>query len=548
MKRSILILIVLAICTMATAMPKAWEDLQRDIGIQADAYRNSPEHLEMRSRDTRDYQVGDTRTFWRWNLSVMPPSWIQTPSTCRAVGEHCYIFVANSEWGTRMTQAHVDEVLARLEDSTINDPTRGAIEMDTALFGPIPDELDNDPRLIVFYSALGSFQGTSFDGYFSAYNQVTEAQAQQMNPSGHSNECEMIYMTCNPLSPVAPIRLSVLAHELQHLIHWGADANEETWLNEGCAELAMVAYGVPDPISGFPSNPDNNLTAWNQTTADYVKVMLFFTFLQEHFDDTGMILALVSSPANGIGSLETLLGTYYPTVTVQELFRSWTVANYLDEVTSFSELYNYTLLNLPNFTATSVNQYPSMTNQTIQAWATDYLSYTIPASPTGFTLQASTDIYANLLYYDVNNVCTSIDVVYGTDLSWIPLNTEAVKVVIVLSNSNTTAVSYSWTAMPVAGNDPVMSPLPLSLETSPNPFNGGSSTLEIRLKGLSDASRIGIYNLRGQLIRELCLPRGSLIASWDGRDSRGIQAPSGIYTLVLTDGKDRISKRITITK
>ena len=548
MKQSILIFIVLAISAALVAMPDAWTEFQRDIGIQADAFRNTPEHQEMRSRDTRDYQVGDTRTFWRWNLAVMPPSWIQTPSTCRAVGEHCYIFVANSEWGTRMTQAHVDEVLARLEDSTVNDPGRGAIEMDTALFGPIPDELDNDPRLIVFYSALGSFQGTSFDGYFSAYNQVTEAQAQQMNPSGHSNECEMIYMTCNPLSPVAPIRLSVLAHELQHLIHWGADANEDTWLNEGCAELAMVAYGVPDPISGFPANPDNNLTAWNQTTADYVKVMLFFTYLQEHFDDSGMIRAIVASPANGIASLESCLGIYYPTVTVQELFRLWSIANYLDEVTSFSELYNYDLLNLPNFTATSVNQYPSMTNQTIQAWATDYLSYTIPASPTNFILQASSDIYANLLYYDVNNVCTSIDVLYGSDFPSIPLNTEAVKVVIVLSNSNPTAVSYSWTAMPVAADDPLISPVSLSLETSPNPFALGGTALRIRHAGVKKGSQILIYNLRGQLIRDIKLSDGSESSLWDGKDSLGNRVSSGIYTLELISGKDRALRRITITK
>ncbi|MGC9367294.1 MAG: hypothetical protein ACP5FK_09695 [bacterium] len=43
-------------------------------------------------------QVGDTKTFWSWDLSVMPPQWIQVPATCRAVGDSSYIFVADNCW------------------------------------------------------------------------------------------------------------------------------------------------------------------------------------------------------------------------------------------------------------------------------------------------------------------------------------------------------------------------------------------------------------------------------------------------------------------
>jgi hypothetical protein len=281
--KTYLTMILFACCAiLLNSMPAGWTEFQKDISIQASGYQNSPElQAYKQNNPTRNFAVGDTKTFWRWNLAVMPPTWVQTASTCRAVGEHCYLFVADSDWNTHMTQANVDSAMVRLEENTPNNPDMGAIAMDINLFGPIPNALDNDPKLIVFYSALGSFQGTQFDGYFSPYNQVTEAQAQQMNPSGHSNLCEMIYMTCHPLNPVAPVRLSVLAHELEHLIHWGQDANEESWLDEGCAELAMVAYGVPDPISSFNTNSDVSLTTWTQTTADYVKVMLFFTYLKE---------------------------------------------------------------------------------------------------------------------------------------------------------------------------------------------------------------------------------------------------------------------------
>ena len=220
MKNLFVFLILVAVITISAMNQVEFQTFQEEITRQSIEFKNSEHHQDIHNnRNTRDYQVGDTHSFWSWDLSDMPPAWIQTPSTCRVVGDHCYIFIADSEWNTHMNQTDADTVLAHFEEHTLAFPDMGIWDLDTQYFGPVPDELDNDPKMIIFYSALGSFQGTAFDGYFSAYNQVTEEEAQQMNPPGHSNECEMIYMTCNPLNPIAPIRLSVLAHEMQHLIH-----------------------------------------------------------------------------------------------------------------------------------------------------------------------------------------------------------------------------------------------------------------------------------------------------------------------------------------
>ena len=35
--------------------------------------------------------------------------------------------------------------------------------------------------------------------------------------------------------------LSVLAHELQHAVHWNGDRTEDTWVNEGLSEVARAA-------------------------------------------------------------------------------------------------------------------------------------------------------------------------------------------------------------------------------------------------------------------------------------------------------------------
>lgn len=549
MKHILVIWFFIGAIGLYAAMPLEWSEFQRDLGVQAGAFRNSPEHIEMRSRDTRSYQVGDTQTFWRWNLSVMPPTWILTPATCRAVGEHCYIFVADSEWNLHMNQANVDTILVRLEDRTVNDPTQGAIEMDIELFGPIPDELDNDPRLIVFYSALGSFQGSFFDGYFSPYNQVTEAQAQQMNPPGHSNECEMIYMTCYPLSPVAPIRLSVLAHELQHLIHWGQDPNEETWLNEGCSELAMVAYGVPDPITGFPANPDNNLTAWNQTFADYVKVMLFFTYLMEHYDDSGMIRDLVSDPANGMVSLNQQIAIHHPNSTFSDIFGNWGVANILDSPTPGNGLYGYQYLDLPAFTMTSLNYNPYPQNLTIQPYATDYLSYTFNNPMDNRAMISDWPIRVHAIFYDELSFATEV-VDLGSVGIWHllqNLNNEH-HVVYVLSNPGPNQISYSITT--VANEDPLNeSPAAFLTGNSPNPFRA-QTAINYSVKASSKV-RIEIYNTRGQKVRTLVdsfQSAGEYNPLWDGSDDGGSPVASGIYLYRLSTDTHTSNRRMMLLR
>jgi len=556
MKTYLITIILVCMIAVLSGMPAAWTEFQKDIGIQAAQFQNSPEQQAYKQQNnTRDYAVGDTRTFWRWNLAVMPPTWIQTPSTCRAVGEHCYVFVADSDWNSHMTQANVDSVLVRLEQNTPNNPAQGAIAMDINLFGPIPDALDNDPKLIVFYSTLGSFQGTSFDGYFSAYNQVTEAQAQQMNPPGHSNLCEMIYMTCYPLSPVSPIRLSVLAHELEHLIHWGQDANEESWIDEGCAELAMVAYGIPDPISAFPSNPDNNLTVWDQQTADYVKVMLFFTYLKEHYDQTGLIRDLVADPLNGMISLTNQLATHFPEVSLAQLLSNWTAANAIDAPQPFDGLYDYTELDLPNFTMTNMNAYPTQSSQPVSAYAADYLKYTLQEGTTNCSIVSNYSIYIKVLLFNAMNECTDVlDNGVGPYDGTIPPGTH--HVVFVLTNYSAVGITYYYSISSV-GNDDNISPLLMTntIVCYPNPFRSGNSSLEISVsadKNATNPGSIDIYNIKGQLIRHLEIAKTADAkeqrVSWDGRNNDNAFVSAGIYLIRYTNGKHNYSKSVCLTK
>lgn len=540
------------------ALPQPLAEILKQVSRQAGELQNSPEHQFIKSsQPTRSYIVGDTHSFWRWNLSVMPPTWIQTLATCRAVGEHCYVFVANSEWNVHINQANIDTIMVRLEDRTVNDPMQGLIEMDINEFGPIPDELDNDPKLIVFYSALGSFQGTSFDGYFSAYNEVTEAQAQQMNPSGHSNLCEMIYMTCYPLNPVEPVRLSVLAHELAHMIHWGLDPSEATWLDEGCAELAMVKYGVPDPITGFNTNSDLDLTAWTQSFADYVKVMLFFTYLSEHYDTNNLIRDIVADPENGMTSVSNQIISHITDGTIYEIFRDWTIANYIDEPLPDAGLYNYEQLTLPAFNNTFnyTQEFVNVFNVagTVQPWAADYIriqqnQWFHQATFTGnhpFYLStiAVPPAIADSMIISSGEMFDNFE---WSNYYWTGAN------VLVISNPSDNVLSYTFTIVTGdAVDDHVVTPSEaVTVDCYPNPFNAASDFLSINVldaKSNMKSAKVEIYNMKGQLVATENLQKSNnsqyFTAKWKGEE-----AASGVYFVRYSDGFKSQSKKFVILR
>ena len=80
----------------------------------------------------------------------------------------------------------------------------------------------------------------------------------------HSNEHEMFYINLENAMPGSDYFDGILAHELQHMIHWAMDRNEDSWVNEGLSELAaqVNGYDVGGSDYAFSLTPDTQLTAW----------------------------------------------------------------------------------------------------------------------------------------------------------------------------------------------------------------------------------------------------------------------------------------------
>ncbi len=417
-----LIRLIALLLILANTIDSKSQTLEDHLKEGREAYRkfaNTGFHKQYKANKTaKSYVVGDTNTFWRWNLTVMPPLWVHELATCRAVGDNSYIFVANSQWNTNMTQNDIDTILHYLEDVTMASNSMGLIEMDTTYFGPIPDELDNDPKVIFYFTNLGSFQGNIFDGYFSAFNQLTEAQAQSINQ--HSNECEMLYMSCSPVNPSSYINISVLSHELEHLIHFGQDPNEESWIDEGCGEYAMVLFGLPDPINDFPSNSNDNLIDWGNQTSDYIQTMLFITYLAEQTTGPAFIKLLVANTATNVSGVNSTLSSISYPLDFQEILTNWTIANFTDDTSFQNGEFGYDALDLPTFSTTSDHTLLPITLYNIlEACAARYYSL-----PTGFsTLELISNFIdggewdVSLLAFDNNELKEVITSVGGVDFT-----------------------------------------------------------------------------------------------------------------------------------
>jgi hypothetical protein len=85
------------------------------------------------------------------------------------------------------------------------------------------------------------------------------------------------------------------------------------------------------------------------------------------------------------------------------------------------------------------------------------------------------------------------------------------------------------------------------LQNYPNPFNP-STTISYHVPGGVDEHErvtLSVYDLRGRLVKELVDAKqasGTHLLSWDGSDSRGFAAPSGIYFARL-DARGQVSVR-----
>ncbi len=276
------------------------------------------------------HEAGSSREFWAWDLSVMPPGFRRVAATCRVVSDHAYLFVedelAAAGKVTPSDVAALDTALHRATPGYSVAPGKGILELERRFLGEAPDTLDGDPRVYFLVLRMDTFNGMGFDGYFNAFDQMTEAEAWEQYQQ-HSNEAEVLYLNGARGDISGAYMRGVLAHELAHLIAHRYDGEEEPWLSEALGEAAMQLTGYytdQKHVARYTTRPEKPLVS--QGYADYGAGFLFSAWLRG-LEGPEVWGDLIRDPGKGLVSVEAVLAARGHPVDFEDLYAAWAADN-----------------------------------------------------------------------------------------------------------------------------------------------------------------------------------------------------------------------------
>ena len=280
------------------------------------------------------HPIGFQRNFFAIDFAKKQQYIVQ--ATLRGSGPHCYIFVEDSEWPENITAQMVQTLHRAFDMATPADPHRGIYDTLTAYLGAPPD-IDRNGKVILLLLNIpdtGAHHATA--GYFLPADQERGVLHHPTFGPLHSNEADILYIHSRNRPVNAEVIQKIIAHELQHLIHYKHSPNEEIWIDEGCADYAafQCGYNLTQHLEAFQQMPDISLTNWahkNQANllSHYGAAFLFMLYLHEHYGGTPTIAALVKSPVDGISGVVHTLEKQGMRRTFSDIFSDWKVANYL---------------------------------------------------------------------------------------------------------------------------------------------------------------------------------------------------------------------------
>ncbi len=302
------------------------------------------------------HELGDKQTFWLHNVDSN--SFFSATTTLQYETPHAYWWV---EDGYLIALEALERSARNFEERTY--PTNHRV------FGSEWNPgIDGNPHVYIF---LG--QVPSVGGYFSSPDEYPV----QVRPQ--SNQHEMFYINLDNAMPGDSYFDGILAHEFEHMIHWAIDRDEDTWVNEGLAELAgqINGYDVGRSDRLFTANPDTQLTTWPEledSGAHYGAAYLFLAYFLEQYGEEA-VRRLVAEPANGIDGFDAVLAEVDSRrEQFSSLYGDWLIANYLDDPSLAKGRYGYSSLQIdPPRHAAYHTTYPVDRQATVHQYAADYV-------------------------------------------------------------------------------------------------------------------------------------------------------------------------------
>lgn len=358
----------------------------------AELIRQDPgifERQRLKKQSAWNFNVGSTKV-WK-ALDTDDGSYYNVAATCKAVGEHCYIFVENSQWGDRVTQEVVDNVKDAFDNTTPAFPDKGIFEVVTGVFGD-PPNMDGDDKIIILILDIQDgydpeVGGGYIAGYFSSVNEFPTSSKE------NSNEAEIFYMDCNPANLLSDDGLTdvlnTTAHEFQHMIHWNYHGNPErstteqtTFYNEGCSEISsyICGYGLRSHAA-YTLNTNRPINKWDQsgdgTTVlqDYARASRYFLYLYEQFG-TDFLTNFVQTSSTGYDAVNAALSQLGESRRFDDVLIDWMIANALNDKSVDTRWGYDTEVNI-SFPEGVVQWSTNVgnTNINVNNWAAEYITY-----------------------------------------------------------------------------------------------------------------------------------------------------------------------------
>ncbi|MFX0209240.1 MAG: hypothetical protein ACFFDT_24870, partial [Candidatus Hodarchaeota archaeon] len=334
--------------------------------------QNSPPPVQSNAY-TQEFE--EWKLFWVPNVDTMDH--YQINATLRVVGPHNLIY---SDLSTSLNPTFFE--MNHTFETTIYPKLY-------QFYGSPPDIDDNDRVIILVFDIIDGLGGGQYvAGFFYPLNQYLNEDLH--SSQRYSNEAEILCIDGDEgLSHLVNGDFETLAHEFQHMIHFGHDDNENLWLDEGASMFAEYLIGQ-DPFSGtssyksrFSSNPDVSLTYWDYydseslVMANYGASYAFFLYLAEHYGGSNIIQNIVTRPENGVLSVLQALKNEGVLVKFKEVFRNWTIANFLDDTSFANGTYGYynTSISMSVEDSYFASTLPR-TENSVPYWGTDYIRFT----------------------------------------------------------------------------------------------------------------------------------------------------------------------------
>ncbi|MBN1349778.1 T9SS type A sorting domain-containing protein [candidate division KSB1 bacterium] len=365
-------------------------DVSKKIDFLAQIDAGMLENLDGVANDALSFKNGDTtstgesiivgygRGFWDKSFEAFPTLDELIPASLRGLGEHCYIYVADAEWDSSVTQADVDTLLKHFEIKCPGSPDKGIYQLCREIYGEEPDT-DNDPRIAIVILDLRDEYGLGRSGKYSTFPKAGFFTTNNELPDSvyaHSNEIDMIYIDADPIIGLG-VGTNALAQYFSHMImsntdpeEFGADTNNPNrWLPEGLGAVAQVICGYnytsyktekEEPIFKPDPTANNVLTRWTgweagevSDLADLYNTFLFTLYLYEQYGGDEIIHLIASDTSNGFTSIDTSLARWARAngkakVTADEVFDGYALANFVDLLGDpvYGDKYGFEAVNL----------------------------------------------------------------------------------------------------------------------------------------------------------------------------------------------------------